>query len=469
MSAIRATRRLEWIADVKRQYSTQFPESRTAFDRGSHLFPNHTAHAGRSTPPFPPFVRSSEGAEIKTIDGLSLIDFWQGHFCNILGHHSPGLQSELSLRLELQCGLQLGIPTELEWELADLVTRITGLQQVVFTTTGALATMYAIMLSLGRTGRRSVLKLAGGWHGVQPWALRGVRYPGPVDAAKYESAGLPMMTDVDVRVTSFNDIDHLENTFRQFGEQIGVFILELVLGNSGMVMATPAYVKRASELCSQYGTLLAVDEIVTGFRVHPGLLSDLYGLKPDIAILGKAMTGGMPLAIVCGTSDALSPVGWSHLPKVTVDGGTFTAHPLSLAAALRTTRYLLEFGNDIYPQMLARADTLRLGVSEVLNRHSIDSIVTGRSPHPSLPHFPISTVNFIKDMKRYNEAGALVHWDESVVDIEMRNIISRLFCMLRGLYLWQGLGCITTVHTEAHIESTLSVYEEFAREVSEFI
>src|SRR5690606_15306314 len=153
-------------------------------------FPNGVSQVGRLLNPFPPFIKQAQGTVLSTVDGLRLIDFWQGHFCNILGHNPAIVVEAMKKCLNQGRGLQLGIFTELEEELASLLRRQTGMDNFIFTTSGASATMQGILLGLAYTKRTKVLKIDGGWHGSQPWSLKGVRFPYGINKAELEGAGI---------------------------------------------------------------------------------------------------------------------------------------------------------------------------------------------------------------------------------------------------------------------------------------
>jgi glutamate-1-semialdehyde 2,1-aminomutase len=456
-----------YLKMLEEQYIKKFPASRRCFENGREYFPNMVSHAGRFLSPFPPYIKSARGSIIETVEGEKLVDFWQGHFCNILGHNPTIITEAIKGLFENGLGLQLGIYTKLETELASLLKRVTGLEQFVFTTSGTLATMYSVMLGLANTKRYKVLKIAGGWHGAHPWSLKGVKFPNGLDKVVMESAGISDVLAADTIITPFNDCEALEQCFKEHGNELGVFILELVLGNSGMVVADKAFIKKSRELATKYGVILAIDEMVTGFRVRPGGMYKLYDIEPDIVMFGKAITGGMPFACIAGRKEVLSCVSTSQPTRVWADSGTFTSHPATLVAVITMVKYLADNADKIYPKILGNMDFVRGELKNIFEKSDIAVHITGESHDEGIPNFPIGTIRYIKDEKLYNCNNALKHWDPEAVDITLRDKISKMSLMTKGFYTWQGLGVMTNAHTDDQIKNFLLAYKKFVQEIKE--
>ena len=198
------------------------------------------SHNLRLIQPFPPRIVAAKGAWISDEDGHDILDFWQGHHANILGHNPDVITSVLAEAFQRGYGLQTGFADRLQIEAAEIIGRQTGAERVRFTTSGALATMHTILLARAFTGRELVLKVGGGWHGAHPWALKGVSYASNVtEHWRVESEGLPSAVTQDVLITRFNDPDMLRDHFRQYGDRLACFILEPFVGAGGFILATP--------------------------------------------------------------------------------------------------------------------------------------------------------------------------------------------------------------------------------------
>jgi glutamate-1-semialdehyde 2,1-aminomutase len=260
-----------------------------------------------------------------------------------------------------------------------------------------------------------VLKIRGGWHGVQPWSVIDVISTNYL-ASTIECAGMPDVF-VDRTVTvPFNDPEKLASAFKRYADRIGVVIAELVLGNAGMEMASLEFANALRQHCDRCGAVLVLDEIVTGFRTSLGPLSDAYHIRPDIGTYGKAICGGMPFAAITGRRDVLASIHKSASPRVLADSGTFTSHPATLRAVLDVLTRLESDGDRLYPLVAATADGLRKGLVSLFERFDVPAHVTGGSPDPSVPGFPIMTVRFLADAVRYNSAVTMQHWDTGIVD-----------------------------------------------------
>jgi len=394
----------------------------------------------------------------------------EGHFSNLLGHNPSFLIEILKDRFDKGIGLQLGIFTELEEELASLMLPLTNMDSILFTTSGALGTMYSTWLGLSYTGRKKVLKISGGWQGIQPYALKGVRFLNGIDKIETECAGISDVFDSEILNVPFNDTEKLEDCFQKHGEQIGVFILELVLGNSGMIVADKEFIQKARELTTKYGVVLIADEIVTGFRVNAGGLYTFFGIEPDIAVFGKAISGGMPFVCFAGKKGIFSHASTSMNPRVWADGGTFTAHPATLITSIEMIKFLSENEDKVYPKILKNMNFLRENLTKIFKDTKIPVDITGTSQNDDIPNFPIGTVRFLLDAESYDKKNSLYplyHWDATKVDIQFRDQISKIALMLKGLYTWQGLGVVTFEHSEDDINKFIAAYSEFASEIQD--
>jgi glutamate-1-semialdehyde 2,1-aminomutase len=238
--------------------------------------------------------------------------------------------------------------------------------------------MYAMMLAKAFTKRDLVIKVGGGWHGAHPYALKGITV---YDQGLHhlESAGLPAGADSMIIMTRFNDMEDLEEKFREHGERIACFVLEPFIGAGGFIFSDKDYLQKARELTHQYNSLLIFDEVVSGFRFHAGGLQSLYGIKPDLTVLGKAIGGGMPVSAVAGREDVVALCSPEARPdqKVKFEGGTFSAHPASMLAGLTYVKYLTENESEIYPRIGQFGAKIRNGIEEIFTAHGFNVKCTG--------------------------------------------------------------------------------------------
>ena len=453
--------------NLQKEYACLFHSSTSARRRAMQVLAHGSSHPSRIATSIPLFVASARGSRFITIEGMELVDFWQGHFSNLLGHNPACLIEAANEAMVDGLALQVGLPNVLEYELAELICRMLNYDWVRFTTSGTLATQAAIALGLSFTGRPLVVKAAGGWHGGNGWSLKGVRYPFGIGHEAIEADALPLSINEQVLTLPFNDSDTLEECFRRHGDRIGVLILEPVLGNSGMVPATLEFLRNARGLTEAYGSVFILDEVVTAFRVAPTTMSNLYGVKPDLVTLGKVMSGGMPLSALCGSREILTAANPATGLRPFIEGGTYSAHPLALKLAARMIMHLSEDADSIYPPMLERAGLLQRAVKAAYDRCGIQTHIPALE-NPDGITFPIAAVRFVTDMNRYDGKNPVSHWDRATTNFMLRDETSRLALMLRGVFPWQGVGCVVAAHSNEDIGRHIMATEEFAYELSRF-
>jgi glutamate-1-semialdehyde 2,1-aminomutase len=272
------------IRSLSEEYTERFPASAKLNQKALEVTVDGGHHPLRLISPFPPRIASANGAYIHDEDGNQILDFWQGHHANILGHNPSEITEPLAEAFSSGFGLQTGFTDRLNIEAAALLCRATGTERVRFTTSGTLATMYATLLAKGFTGRDLVVKIGGGWHGAQPWALKGVDYDLPSHNFQHvDSDGISRALAENTKVIPFNDSARLEEVFKRKGDSIACFIVEPFIGAGGFIPATPEYLQTARKLTEQYGALLIFDEIISGFRFRAGSVARFYDVQPDLS------------------------------------------------------------------------------------------------------------------------------------------------------------------------------------------
>ena len=214
------------LCELRAEYAAYAPQSAALDARASRVQVDGGSHAFRLVEPFPPRIVAARGGWIEDEDGHRILDTWQGHFANILGHNPTVITEKLTAALEDGGGLQTGFTDRLQVEAAEILCKQTGAERARFTTSGTLATMYAILLARGFTGRDLVMKVGGGWHGAHPWGLKGVGFDDDEGFQSIETAGLPPEVCDAVVVTRFNDPEMLRDHFRKYGDRLACFIVE---------------------------------------------------------------------------------------------------------------------------------------------------------------------------------------------------------------------------------------------------
>ncbi|MGD9047019.1 MAG: aminotransferase class III-fold pyridoxal phosphate-dependent enzyme [Anaerolineae bacterium] len=460
------SRLLVELTDTYTQYSRQ---SGALNEKSLKVLVDGGSHALRLTQPFPPRIVTAQGAWLTDEDGHRILDFWQGHLANILGHNPKIVTSELARAFEDGFGLQTGFTDRLQVETAEILCRQTGAERVRFTTSGTLATMYAILLSRAFTGRTLVMKVGGGWHGGQPWALKGIDFSATNGAGfqKVESDGVPAAVTDKVIVTGFNDPDRLRDHFREYGDRLACFIIEPFLGVGGFAPATVEYLHTARELADQYGAVLIFDEVIAGFRFRAGNTGALYGLQPDLATFGKIIGGGMPVAAVAGKELLMGLAGRVAESKVKFSGGTYSAHPASLLAAKTLMTYLVEYETTIYPHLAELGTKTRQGMEAAFGEEGIRVHCTGHG-NGVLPGSSMFMLHF--PFQEDAQLNRPEDWfDPSVCDMTLSHRVLDLALLLEDVFMLHSHGGVSTAHTEEDIEFLSQACRRVARRIKPYL
>jgi len=455
--------------DLKEEYARRFPLSAAQHKKAQKYLVDGGSHTMRLSRPFPLRIVTARGAWIQDEDDHQILDFWQGHLSTILGYNPKVVSSEVARLFSNDFGLQTGFADQLQTEAAAILCRQTGAERVRFTTSGSLASMYAIMLARSFTRRDRVMKVGGGWHGGQPWALKGVGYK-TKDNFPFqgiESEGIPSSITESVIVTGFNDPERLRDHFRQYGDQTACFIVEPFIGAGGLIPASSEYLQLARELTQQYGSLLIFDEVIAGFRFRAGNIGALYGIQPDLAVFGKIMGGGMPVAAVGGRADIMGLAGHDQGCKVAFSGGTYSAHPASLLAAKTMMKYLVENEQEVYPQLAEFGEKMRRTIESAFNEEGIYARCTGYG-NEVLPGSAFAFIHF-----PYKEETQLLRpedlFDPAVCDVQLRQEILHLALLIEDVYLVHGHGVVSTAHTHADLDVLKQACLQVARRGKKYL
>jgi glutamate-1-semialdehyde 2,1-aminomutase len=452
-----------------REYRRKTPKSRAAFRRASKVMVNGGSHTIRLWPPYPFFAASAEGPFVRDLDGNRYIDYWQGHYANILGHNPRPVLREMAACLR-KGALHTGFESGHQIELAE--TLVGGLggrgTKVRFTTSGTLATMYAVMLAHGVTGRELILKVGGGWHGASPYLLKGVKYHADEGFEGGESAGL--IDDIVRRtlVTRFNDTDDLSQTIDAHGDRIACFIVEPFLGVGGFLPATRDYLELARSLTAARGILLIFDEIISGFRFCPTGVQTLYGVRPDLTTFGKIIGGGHAVSAVVGSPEVMESCerGRGGRGRVQFEGGTFSAHSEYMRAGLTMLKRLAGSAGAIYPGIARSGEKLRRGIERVFEEAGIPARTTGDG-NAIVPGSSLFMVHFPRDKSVVYDRPEDVH-DDRRSNIALREEILKLALLVNGVNIIHGGGAVSAAHGDKEIEATIAAYGEAARLIKKY-
>ena len=339
----------------------------TLFARAQKTIPggvNSPVRAFRSVGGTPRFFAKGEGACVWDADGKRYIDYVGSWGPLILGHADP--DTVRAVQEAAAKGLSFGAPTEAEIELAELlVARVPSMEMVRLVSSGTEATMSAIRLARGFTGRDMLVKFEGCYHGHAD-SLLVKAGSGMLTFGNPSSSGVPADLAQHTLVLDYNDAQQLRDAFAKHGNTIACVIVEPVAGNMNLIAPKPEFLRAMRELCSQYGAVLIFDEVMTGFRVGPGSAQGLYGITPDLSTFGKVVGGGMPLGAFGGRRDIMEKI--APLGPV-YQAGTLSGNPLSVAAGLATLKKIAVAG--FYEALTAKTKSLVDGLSAAAEKHRV--------------------------------------------------------------------------------------------------
>jgi len=326
--------------------------SEKLFQKAQKVIPggvNSPVRAFRGVGGSPPFIARGQGSHLFDVDGNEYIDYVGSWGPLLLGHRHPVILE--ALREALETGTSFGAPTDREVEMAEAICEaVPSIEMVRLVNSGTEATMSAIRVARGFTGRDLIVKFEGCYHGHVD-SLLVKAGSGVATLGLPDSPGVPKsFTDTTIALP-FNSIDALEQAFRAHGAQIAGVIVEPVVGNMGCVPPAPGFLQALREITARHGALIIIDEVMTGFRVAFGGAQQLYGIRPDLTTLGKVIGGGLPIGAYGGRADIMSRVA----PAGPIyQAGTLSGNPLAVAAGLAMLHYLKSHP-ETYEQLETRS------------------------------------------------------------------------------------------------------------------
>jgi len=411
-----------------------------ALEAAVKVFPggvNSPVRAFKSVGGNPLFISRASGSRIFDIDGREYIDYVGSWGPMILGHADPEI-------VEAVCstaadGLSFGAPTERETVLAGLIREaFPVIDRMRFVSSGTEATMSAVRLARGFTGRPLIIKCDGAYHGHADSLLVNAG-SGVATLAIPGCPGIPEDIARNTLVVPFNDAAAVEACFKKHPDQIAGLIIEPVCGNMGVVNPAAGYLEKLQKLCADNGALLIFDEVMTGFRGCFGGVSKLSGVKPDLTCLGKVVGGGMPLAVYGGRADIMSSIA----PEGPVyQAGTLSGNPVAVAAGTATLRKI-KADNGFYQRLLARSEKLDKGLAAAAAEAGI-KVVGNRFGSMLTMFFTAESVTDYDSAKK-SDTQLFARWFREM--------------LAEGIYLAPSqfeAAFVSIAHTEADIDHTIA-------------
>jgi glutamate-1-semialdehyde 2,1-aminomutase len=463
------------VAQVRQReeaaYRSRTPRSAELHERAKRSLPLGVASSFQAYAPYPLFMTDARGSRIHDADGNEYVDFDMAFGVLAAGHSHPVLAEVLARRVAN--GTCYTFPVEDGVLLAEEIRRRFGADLVRFSNSGTEATMDAVRVARGYTGREKVLKFEGGYHGHHDDVLVSIQPPrelmGPADApfAVPASAGLPRSRVEEIVVAPYNDPDALEAILDRHRGQIAAILIEPVQFNIGVVPPLPGFLERVRELATAHGAVLIFDEVKTGVVLAYGGATEHFGIQPDLVCLAKSIGGGVPIGAFCGRGEVMQVIERlpaasgpdSAIAQTTVPGsatrvahlGTFNGNPLSMAAGLVVLTRILT--RDVYPGLHALAERLTSGCQSVIDRHGLPAYAVNAGPKGCVMFTPDHVTSYRDFIGLDSEL-----WEASF-----------FFLANRGILLPPGPDdqwTLSVQHAEEEVDRYVETFAEFAAEVA---
>jgi len=439
----------------QRRLDEATPASRAMFERARSALAGGVASAYQERHPWPIYLERGSGSRVWDVDGTERIDFHNGFGSMPQGHAHPAITRAIEQRLEL--GTHFAAPTEDAVFVAEELKRRFGLPRWRFVNSGSEATMDAIRIARAQTGRETIVKIFGSYHGHHDYVMVsiGVPYDEIGDRENYASlpygAGIPQsVADLTVAVP-FNDAGAMERRIERLfeeGRPPACVIMEPAMMNLGVILPEPGYLEAVRELTKRLGVLLVFDEVKTGLVVAAGGAIERYGVTPDIVTLAKALGGGVPSGAIGGTDEAFEPVEKGEVYQV----GTFNGNPLAMAAARASLSEVLT--PEAY-ELLERLEARLLkGCQDVIERHGLPGYAVGLGAKGCITFSPEPLVDY--DSFKANQDGELAD-------------LAWLYNMNRRVYMTPGREeewTLTVAHSEEDCDAFVAAFDELAADLT---
>ena len=428
--------------------------SRALFEEAKKYIPggvNSPVRAFKSVGDVPRFIAKAKGSHIWDVDGNEYIDYVCSWGPMILGHAHPSVVE--GIKEQAEKGTSYGAPTELEVELAKMIVDLVpSVEKVRMVNSGTEATMSAIRLARGYTGRNKVIKFEGGYHGHVD-ALLVKAGSGLTTFGVPTSPGIPEDFAKHTITVPFNDIDALKKVVDEVGDDVAAVIMEPVMANAGLIIPEPGFLEKVRELTAEKGIVLIFDEVITGFRLSLGGAQEYFGITPDLSCFGKIIGGGLPVGAFGGKAeimDYLAPEGPVY------QAGTLSGNPLAMVAGIRTLRELQKPG--VYDELRKKTEKLSEGLKEAAKSAGIyDKLCFKQIESISIVYFtPVDVKNYKDALTSNTEAYAKF----------FRKMLEQ------GVYLAPSqfeVAFMSTAHTDEDIEKTVKAAEVAFKEVSDML
>jgi glutamate-1-semialdehyde 2,1-aminomutase len=449
------TRIAELTAREARRLDERTAASKEMYRRAAGVLSGGVASSYQARDPWPIYLERGDGPVVWDVDGNEMLDFHNGFGSMVQGHAHPAIGAAVSARYAL--GTHFAAPTEDAVVVASELQRRWGLPRWRYTNSGSESTMDAIRIARAYTGRDTVLKIFGSYHGHHDTVMVsiGVAYDqiGPHDRPNSlpYGAGIPQSVVDQVVAVHFNDAASMERRIAELdaeGRKPACVIMEAAMMNLGVVLPEPGYLEAVREITARQGIVLIFDEVKTGLTIAPGGATDKWGVTPDLVTLAKALGGGLPTGAIGGSEEVMAVVEDGSVYQV----GTFNGNPLGMAAARANLLEVLT--PDAYAHLDALNERILEGCTEVIRRHDLPGYAVGVGSKGCVTFSPVKITDY--ETFKANQ------------DAELSDL-AWLFNMNRGIFMTPGREeewTLSVTHTPAQVDRYVAVFEEMAAELT---
>ncbi|MEM4717651.1 MAG: aminotransferase class III-fold pyridoxal phosphate-dependent enzyme [Desulfurococcaceae archaeon] len=431
---------------LERLYRAKTRLSKSLYYRALGVFPGGVTYVIRYMSPYPIYITRARGTRVWDVDGNEYIDLWMGHGTHLLGHLArPVIEA---IKESLETGTHIGFEHPYAVEYAELLTKtIPGIEYIRFTNSGTDANSYAIRLARAYTKRKYIVKMEGGWHGASNTLHVSVTYP----YTHPESAGYLEDSHKYTLVIPFNDIEQLEKALKT--HDIAAIILEPIMGAAGCIEPDPGYLKEVRKLTIEHGSLLILDEVITGFRLAPGGAQEYYGVNADIVVLGKALGGGAgSIGAFGGRGELMELLDHIKYPDVherVAHSGTFIANLVVIKAGHAMVDYLVK-NRSLYEDSNSMWKWFRFAIEKLCREHDILCHSTGDGSLVGI-HFTSKKPRNAREAYQFR----LSKYIEKTINLYFR-VNGVLFTSEKMIHLLPSL-----IHTKEELGRLIELFNDF--------
>ncbi len=432
--------------ETEKIYRKKTARSAGLFAKSQKLHVMGVSHNIRFFEPYPFVTESAAGKFLMDIDSNKYVDFWMGHWSLVLGHAPRPVL--VKVREQAQKGWMHGTVNKNTIELSSTISNAVPVaEKIRYTTTGTEATMYAVRLARAITGKKTVAKIDGGWHGYTTDLLKSVNWP----FKESESGGLT--DEKHIISLPYNELEKSLEILKAARKDLAAIIVEPLLGGGGCIPATSDYLRGLQEFTEKNGAIYILDEIVTGFRFRFGCIYDTMKLDPDIVTLGKIVGGGFPIGVICGKDEMLKHADTSRYSKskrAYIGGGTFSANPMTMCAGSATLQ-TLKNNKSIYAKIGRLGESARRQLDRVFD----GKVVTTGTGSLFMTHFVTKGVKKITNAK-----------DASRCNTKMLQKFHFEMIARDGLFFLPGkLGAFSSAHSDVDVKSLVDAASRFSASI----